>query len=605
MQESYRQDPASQPGPESCDDGREAAGEAWTGETADPVLSCEREWSRVPTPLCEAEGHTEGGATGEPSSGPAQSKTRCMRGHSWHGNREISRIPAADGVAGRSGKAINRKPDTFVREKSDRPIVPQKPPNKEDNVKTSAEEVEGRGLTEGNARQPTAPRTQSRTSASRGLPSVREAARRDRRARFTALLHHVTIDLMRHSFYALKRSAAPGIDGVTWAEYEVCLEDRLRDLHGRVHRGTYRAQPSKRAYIPKADGRLRPLGIAALEDKVVQHAIGTVLNQVYEEDFLGFSYGFRPGRGQHDALDALWVGIMGKKVNWVLDADIRGFFDTINHEWLLKFIEHRIADPRILRLVRKWLRAGVSEDGTWSKTEVGTPQGAVISPLLANIYLHYAFDLWVQQWRKKFAFGDVIVVRYADDFVLGFQHRGEAERFLRVLGERLDQFGLTLHPDKTRLIEFGRFAAASRARRGQGKPETFNFLGFTHICARKFHTGGFHVKRRTMTKRLAAKQREIKATLVRCRHTPLAEQAKWLGAVLRGYFQYHAIPGNLALMWAFRLQCVRTWLRALRRRSQRHRLTWRRFGPLADHWLPKPRVLHPHPNERFYAKYPK
>jgi len=453
---------------------------------------------------------------------------------------------------------------------------------------------------------PQAPcRTQSRVDGSSGLQRVREAARRDKRARFTALLHHVTVDLLRDSFYALKRQAAPGVDGVTWQEYEDGLEDRLVDLHRRVQTGTYRAQPSKRAYIPKPDGRKRPLGIAALEDKIVQQAVVTILNQIYEVDFLGFSYGFRPGRSAHDALDALWVGIMGKKVNWVLDADIQSFFDTISLDWLGKFLEHRIADRRLLRLIQKWLRAGVSEDGQWTKSDVGTPQGAVASPLLANVFLHYVFDLWVQQWRTKFATGVVIVVRYADDFLVGFQHRHEAERFLRELRERFGKFGLALHPDKTRLIEFGRFAARDRQKRGQGKPETFDFLGFTHCCGRKRQSGGFHVRRRTVSKRLRAKLRGVKETLRKRRHDPLLQQIAWLQGVVRGYFNYHAIPGNMPALETFRREAVRFWLQALRRRSQRPRLSWARFGPLADRCIPKPKILHPHPNDRFYAKHPK
>jgi group II intron reverse transcriptase/maturase len=431
------------------------------------------------------------------------------------------------------------------------------------------------------------------------------AARQDKRARFTALLHHVTLDHLRVSFYALKRKAAPGVDGLTWQQYEADLETRLVDLHRRVHMGTYQAQPSKRAYIPKPDGRMRPLGIAALEDKVVQQAVVSVLNAIYENDFLGFSYGFRPERGAHDALDALWVGIMGKKVNWVLDADIQGFFDAINHEWLLKFVEHRVADRRILRLIQKWLRSGVSEDGQWSKTEVGTPQGAVASPLLANVYLHYVFDLWVQRWRTKFATGDVIVARYADDFIVGFQHRREAERFLGELRERFAQFGLTLHPDKTRLIEFGRFAAENRQRRGECKPETFDFLGFTHISSVKPQSGRFLVRRRTARKRLRAKLQEVKRTLLAQRHRPISEQGTWLQRVVRGYFNYHAIHGNSAALDAFRTQVVRYWLRALRCRSQRQRLSWARFGKLAARWIPKPTILHPYPNIRFYAKHPR
>src|SRR6516225_3908372 len=374
----------------------------------------------------------------------------------------------------------------------------------------SAESAEGRPLIKENAGQPNTYPTQSGKGVSQGLAGVRKAARENKEMKFTALLHHLTIDLLRESFYSLKRKAAPGVDGVTWHEYESGIEDRLVDLHGRVHRGAYRAMPSRRVYIEKEDGRQRPLGVAALEDKIVQYAVATILNQIYEEDFLGFSYGFRPGRSQHDALDALWVGIMRKKVSWVLDADIRDFFGSISHEWMLKFVEHRIADRRILRLIKKWLRAGVSEEGQWSKTEVGTPQGSVISPILANIYLYYVFDLWVQHWRKHRATGEVIVVRYADDSVLGFQYRADAERFLHEWRERLRKFGLELHPDKTRLIEFGRYAAASRKQRGAGKPETFDFLGFTHICGQSRKHGKFLVLRKTVRERLLAKLKKLK-----------------------------------------------------------------------------------------------
>ena len=434
---------------------------------------------------------------------------------------------------------------------------------------------------------------------------MREAARRDRRARFTALLHHVTIERLKEGFYALKHEAAPGVDGVTWEQYDTDLEERLRDLHRRIHGGTYRARPSRRGFIPKADGRQRPLGIAALEDKIVQQAVVRVLNQIYEVDFLGFSYGFRPRRSQHDALDSLWVGLMRRKVNWVLDADIRGFFDNIDHGWLLKFLEHRIADRRILRLVQQWLEAGVIEDGQWTKTEVGTPQGAVASPLLANVFLHYVFDLWVQQWRTKSATGDVIVVRYADDFVMGFQHRHEAERFLRELGERFDKFGLALHPDKTRLIEFGRFAAENRRKRGERKPETFTFLGFTHICGQIRGSKGFIVKRETATKRLRAKLSEVKGELALRRHEPIPQQGKWLRSVVRGYFNYHGVPGNTAALEAFSTEITRSWLRALRRRGQRRRITWQRFRPHADRWIPRPKTMHPFPDERFDAKHPR
>ncbi len=605
MKESHGKGPASHPGPESCGVDRKVGAEALTGENADQVSSCEIKQSGAPTPLTHAEGNTGGSARGELPPGPAQSETLCMRGHSLHGNREVPPTPAEVGMTGRLEKATSRTSSTHVGGKSDRPIVPKKPPNNGGLTMPPAEVVEERGLTEGNIGQTAVPRTQSRTRTSNGLAGVRSVAREDKRARFTALLHHVTVDLLRESFYALKRQASPGVDGMTWGQYEVDLENRLVDLHGRIHRGAYRALPSKRTYIPKADGRQRPLGIASVEDKVVQQAVVTVLNHVYEEDFLGFSYGFRPGRSPHDALDALWMGIMGKKVNWVLDADIRGFFDAISHEWMMKFLEHRIADRRILRLIRKWLRAGLSEDGSWSKTERGTPQGAVISPLLANVYLHYVLDLWVQQWRTRTSGGDVTIVRYADDYAMGFQHRADAERFLKELKERLHKFGLALHPDKTRLIEFGRFAAENRKRRGQGKPETFDFLGLTHICGRKWANGKFTVKRKTVGKRLAAKLREVRATLMRRRHEPVALQAQWLASVVRGYLNYHAIPGNIASVTAFRTQSIRHWLFALRRRSHKHRLPWTRFGPLADKWIPGARIMHPYPNERFYANHPR
>jgi group II intron reverse transcriptase/maturase len=450
-----------------------------------------------------------------------------------------------------------------------------------------------------------ASRTQSRDLASTKLAHVREVARRDKQARFTALLHHVTIPRLLESFYALKRGAAPGVDGVTWNQYEAELHDRVADLHQRVHDGTYRAQPSKRAFIPKPDGRLRPLGIAALEDKIVQQAVVTVLNAIYETDFLGFSYGFRPGRGAHDALDALFVGLMRKKVNWVLDADIRGFFDTINHEWLLKFIGHRIADRRIHRLIRKWLRAGVSENGEWSKTEVGTPQGAVASPLLANVYLHYVFDLWVQWWRTKFATGDVVVVRYADDFIVGFQHRHEAERFLTELRERFCKFGLAMHPEKTRLLEFGRYASERRQQRDEGRPETFDFLGFTHLCGRMRQSERFLVRRKSARKRLRAKLVQVRQTLLRQRHRPPIEQGVWLRQVVQGWQNYHAIPGNMPSLETFYAEIRRTWLHALRRRSQRSRMPWSRFQTLADRWIPRPKILLAYPNARFDARHPK
>ena len=487
---------------------------------------------------------------------------------------------------------------------SDGRVVPAKYPNK-DGSNSSAEGAEGRRPTKENTGQTTASQMQSWGNALAGLQRVREAAKREKRLRFTALLHHVSVALLENSFYALKRGAAPGVDGLTWQEYETDLDKRLEDLHSRVHRGTYRALPSKRAYIPKPDGRQRPLGIAALEDKIVQHAVGTVLNQIYEEDFLGFSYGFRPGRNTHDALDALSVAIMRKKVNWVLDADIRDCFGSFSHEWMAKFIQRRIGDRRILRLIEKWLRAGVLEDGEWSETEKGTPQGSEISPLLCNVYLHYVFDLWVQHWRKHRAAGEVIAVRYADDSVLGFQYRADAERFLREWRERLQRFGLELHPGKTRLIEFGRFAVQDRKRRGEGKPETFNFLGFTHICGQSWKNGKFFVLRKTIRERLLAKLKQVKAALRVRMHQPLAEVGKWLRSVVQGYFNYHAVPGNFARLWSFRFEIRKRWLHVIRRRSQRSRNTWELFERIAEQWLPRPRILHPYPMVRFDAKYPR
>jgi RNA-directed DNA polymerase len=448
-------------------------------------------------------------------------------------------------------------------------------------------------------------RAQDRTTASKGLQGVREAAQRDKGLRFTTLLHHVDEKLLLDSFYLLKRQAAPGVDRVTWGEYEQGVEGRIRDLHDRVHRGAYRAQPSRRVYIPKPDGRQRPLGIAALEDKIVQQAVVVVLNQIYEGDFAGFSYGFRPGRSAHNALDSLSAGIMMKKVNWILDADIKGFFDNISHEKLMELMEQRIADRRILRLIGKWLTAGVSEDGQWSETKVGTPQGAVISPLLANIYLHYVLDQWVMEWREQSATGDVIIVRYADDFVLGFQHREEAEQFLEQLRERLADYGLELHTEKTRLIQFGRFAAEDRKRDGAGKPETFNFLGFTHICGTIWKSGKFTVQRKTVGKRMTAKLKNVAAALRKRMHDPIEQTGDWLKQVVRGYFNYHAVPGNLRRLYTFRREAARHWLFTLRRRSQRSRWTWGRFETLIDRYLPEPKIMHPYPLERFCAKYPR
>jgi RNA-directed DNA polymerase len=476
-----------------------------------------------------------------------------------------------------------------------------KPANKAG--RPEAELVEGSGGIERNTEMQSMVRTQSREAVYQAQARIREAVNRNRGEKLTALLHHVTIDCLRWAFLQLKKTAAPGVDDTTWEDYAEGLEVRLEDLYRRIHTGAYRAQPSRRKYIPKPDGRQRPLGIAALEDKLVQQAVVAILTPIYESEFLGFSYGFRPGRSQHDALDALAFGLKAKKICWILDADISRFFDTISHEWLIRFVEHRIGDKRIIRLIIKWLKAGVLEEGQRIETTEGTPQGAVISPLLANLYLHYVYDLWANQWRGRHARGDMIVVRYADDTVVGFQHRRDGERFLADLKGRLAEYALSLHPEKTRLIEFGKFAAERKARRGEGKPETFDFLGFTHICGKKADGTGFQLWRKTKRKRLKAKLREIKEELRQHMHASIDEQGRWLNRVMRGHYAYFAVPTNSAALSAFRHHIIIRWIRRLRRRSQRHRLKWSRMQKVIDRYLPRPRILHPWPEERFRVKY--
>jgi group II intron reverse transcriptase/maturase len=464
--------------------------------------------------------------------------------------------------------------------------------------------MEQREGAEGNAVENRMCRTPSRESVFQGLDRVRQAAKARKKEKFTALLHHVDVELLGAAFSWLKRDAAPGIDGVTWKGYEQNLEANLIDLHARVHRGAYRALPSRRKYIAKPDGRQRPLGIAALEDKIVQRAVVEVLNAIYETDFLGFSYGFRPKRSQHDALDALAFAITRTKVSWIWDADVSKFFDSVSHEWLIRFVEHRIGDSRIIRLIRKWLKAGVMEDGEVIAGEVGTPQGSVASPLLANIFLHYVFDLWADRWRRHQAQGNVIFVRYADDIVAGFEYEADAKRFHADAQQRMEQFALSLHPEKTRLIEFGRFAAENRAKRGLGKPETFNFLGFTHICGRS-RQGKFQLKRKTRRDRMRDRLQKIREELRRRRHLSIPEQGRWLRQVVIGYFAYHAVPTNSRRMNAFRHYVVNLWRRALKRRSQKDHTTWERIARIASDWLPTPRILHPWPDARFTVKHPR
>jgi len=486
--------------------------------------------------------------------------------------------------------------------KSDSVIVAVKPTNNAE--RSAAEPVEPRTGTKGNAGQQSTRRAQSRVSVSQALGRIRQAARERKKEKFTTLLRHISTDLLEQAFFELKEDAAPGVDSLTWKDYEQNLEHSVEDLHARIHRGAYRALPSRRVYIPKPDGRQRPIAIAALEDKIVQRATVAVLNAIYEEDFLGFSYGFRPGRGTHDALDALSVGIDSTQVNWILDADIRSFFDEISQEWLVRFLEHRIGDQRIIRLIQKWLKVGILEDGIVTVSDRGTGQGAVVSPLLANIYLHYVLDLWAERWRRREATGDMIIVRYADDFIVGFQHEVDARRFLDEMRARLQEFALSLHPDKTRLIEFGRLAATNRKQCGLGKPETFGFLGFTFICGTS-RRGKFLLKRKTRRDRIRAKLRMVKEAMRRRIHQPIPQQGKWLRQVVIGYFNYHAVPTNFRALRAFRDEITRRWRRALSQRSQKGDLTWERMNKLVDDWLPKPRILHPWPEKRFAVTHPR
>jgi len=490
------------------------------------------------------------------------------------------------------------------REKSHSAIVAAKPTNKAEatSVADAAEPVEPRAGTKRSVGEQSTHRTRGWVRVTQALDRVRQVARLRKEEKFTALFHHLSVDLFREAFFALKRDAAPGVDGLMWRTYEADLERNLTDLHSRVQRGAYRALPSRRAYIPKADGKQRPLAVAALEDKIVQRATVAVLNCIYEEEFLGFSYGFRPKRGPHDALDALVVGISTRRVNFILDADVASFFDSVSKDWLVRFVEHRIGDKRIIRLIRKWLKAGVLEDGVVTVSEMGTGQGSVISPLLANIYMHYVFDLWAHRWRRREAQGDVIIVRYADDFVVGFEYESDARRFWDALRVRVEEFALSLHLDKTRLIEFGRHAVDRRARAGLGKPETFKFLGFVFICG-KTRRGQFSVQRKTRRDRMQAKLKEVKQELRKRMHQPIPEQGRWLAQVVRGYFAYHAVPTNRASISAFRRYVIRLWHRTLRRRSQKDRFPWERMPRLADDWLPQPRNFHPWPQVRFAVKH--
>ena len=609
MKESYKEQPAIDFGHKPYAGSGDAPGVAWVRGDAGQPLS-----SEIKIPVCRP-------CT---DRGKATSLSLPRQGEGGHGGVgdpvHVSKFQARE-----SGEPVGIRDDkppprgfktdrwfnvsdgndqTHASRKSDGSVVPAKSANK-GACEASAEWMEERDPAKRNAAQPAPPRTQSRNEAGNvGLDRVRDAARKDGDLKFTTLLHHADVDALRQSFFKLKKKAAIGIDGVTWHDYEQALEVNLIDLHGRIHRGSYRAKPSLRRYINKPDGRKRALGIAALEDKIVQHAVSAILQNVYESDFLGFSYGFRKGKGQHDALDALVVGISCKKVNWILDADIEGFFDTIDHDWMIGFLERRIGDRRVLRLIRNWLEAGISEDGEVTEASVGTPQGAVISPLLSNVYLHYVFDLWIKSWRESRCCGEVIVVRYADDFVIGFEHRAEAEACLEELRARFARFGLKLHDGKTRLIEFGRFAASNRKRRGEKRPETFDFPGFTHKCATRRSDGSFTIHRHTIAKRMRATLQAIGLKLRKRMHLPLGEVGRWLRSVVQGWLNYHAVPNNSERIGRFVDEVTRSWLRVIRRRSQRgkNRWTWARMQRLGRKHLPQPYIIHPYPEQRFRAR---
>lgn len=608
MKESYRENLASSSGLEPYAGGGDIVGVAWGKGDAGQPLSSEITHF-VCRPCADRGKATSSQPHGKAAVDTAESENLCMCRNSKRENREILLLSANQlgeslCEAERSENVTDGTADTHGNRKSDGFVLPAKRANK-DAAEASAESVEERNPTKGNARQAALRRTPCRNKCkSRGLRGVREAARKDGQLKFTALLHHVNETRLAESFKQLKKTAAVGVDKVTWHEYEQNMGSNITELHGRIHRGAYRAKPTRRVWIPKSDGRQRPLGVTSLEDKIVQHAVAKVLGSIYEEDFLGFSYGFRAGRSQHDALDALSVAITSKRVNWILDADIEGFFDTIDHAWLIKFLEHRIGDKRILRLIRKWLRAGISEEGEWSETKVGTPQGAVISPLLSNVFLHYVFDLWIAWWRENRSRGDMIVVRYADDFVIGFEHEYEARQCLEELQERFAKFGLKLHGEKTRLIEFGRYAAQRRKERGEGRPETFDFLGFTHKCARTRKSGKFTLHRHTMAKRMRATCAAIKGELRKRMHAPLGETGRWLRKVVQGWMNYHAIPSNSRNINRFVDEVTRLWQRMLRRRSQRgqNKWTWERMQRLGRRWLPRPIIIHPYPDQRLRAR---
>jgi len=526
-----------------------------------------------------------------------------MHGHFLHGNRETREAPrpSAGGRGGASVKEQSRRTDVDATRESDGAVVPKMSSN--NGIPVPAETAEERASTKRNVDQKAARASQHGERASIGLAGVRQKAIEDRMLRFTNLKHHLTPELLWASFYRLNRHAAPGLDGMRWSDYAKDLDSRLADLHDRLRTERYRATPVLRTYIAKTNGGQRPLGKTCVEDKIVQQAVVTVLMAVYDADMYGFSYGFRPEKSPHMALDALAVAISRRKVNWIVDADVQSFFDEIPHDELLRLIDLRIGDRWLQRLILKWLKTGYSEEGVIHRSNRGTPQGSVISPLLANIYLHYVLDDWVHHRRKTVDEGDVAIVRYADDFVLGFQHRHVAEAYLIALRERFAAFGLRLHPDKTRLLEFGRYASSDRRRRGQGKPETFDFLGFTHICSTN-RKGWFLLRRHTVRTRLRRKVKEVLENLRKRMHRPVHETGGWLGSIIRGFVNYYGVPTNNSAISAFRDLLAKEWIKVLRRRSQKGRgMTWVKHRQIVDRYLPHARICHPFPNVRFDARY--
>lgn len=597
MKESNTKGITSHCGPESCGYAGNDMPEALTGEPSRPGIEPRKLLKPSDADPLVIEGRPHGkGRLGEPSTGPAGSETRSMQGRHSSGRRDTREASCCQ--AGSRGELQGDTAATNATRESDDCVVPEKGANKIAADAEVAESLEERQSAKRNPQRQSTSRTQDRATVEQALERIREAVRRDRRKRLTTLWHHVYSEAtLREAYRKLNPKSSPGVDGQTWQEYGDGLDERISELSARLKRMGHRPQAVLRRYIAKENGKQRPIGMPVLEDKIVERALVMVLEVVYEEEFENFSYGFRPGRSPHKALDALYMGVISRKVNWVLDADLSGYFDTIDHDWLVRMLEHRIADKRVVRYIIRCLKAGVVEDGCWREQGRGSPQGGCISPLLANIFLHYVLDGWVKKWRKTRARGDLIIVRYADDFVIGCQYQNEARQFYRDLRQRLAKFGLRLNEEKTRLIEFGRFAAKNRRNRKEGKPETFDFLGFTHICGVN-RNGHFQLKRKTISKRLRAKLNALKMEMRKRWNYSIPEMGRWLARVLRGHFTYYGVPGNFRRLQGFRQAVMMLWRRWIIRKSQRSRAGYRRMYRLANRWLPKASIRHPYPSER-------